>query len=121
MEEIFAPTKDDFKALNAEVKETCRAEIATVRQDLKEATDRIETLEDDHDATRRYVLQLQLNVSSKGKQLCDVCRHLKDIDNQAHRNNIRVRGLPEAKTEENLPVLLESVFNRSWKSLQPTR
>lgn len=38
-------------------------------------------------------------------------RHLEDLDNRGRRNNIRIMGLPEANREENLPLILTSIFN----------
>lgn len=37
------PTKNDIRALIAEVKETCRSKIATMRQDLKMVADRVDS------------------------------------------------------------------------------
>lgn len=37
---------------------------------------------------------------------------MEDLDNRGRRNNIRVRGLPESDASENLPAILESIFNQ---------
>lgn len=105
------PTKEDFQSLVAEVKETCKKEITAIRQDLKHVADRVETLEGDHDETRQYVSQLQTHISAQEKLLYDTRLHLEDLDNRGRRNNIRVRGLKEADTTEDLPAALESIFN----------
>lgn len=106
------PTKDDFKSLVAEVKEACKTEITALRKDLKHVSDRVETLETDHDDTRRYVTQLQSHITAQDKFLNDTRSHLEDIDNRGRRNNIRVRGIPEADNAEDLPSLLSSIFNQ---------
>lgn len=61
---IISQLKMIFKALISEVKEACRAKIATVRQDLKQIADRVEALEEEHNSTRRYISQIQQNITS---------------------------------------------------------
>lgn len=106
------PTKDDFKTLVAEVKEACKIEIAAIRQDLGQVTGRVDSLEADHDSTRRYVSQLQAHISAQDCLLQDTRLHLEDLDNRGRRNNIRVRGVPEAETTEDIPLILEAIFNQ---------
>lgn len=106
------PTKEDFRALVAEVKEACKIEIAAVRQDLRQVSDRVESLESEHDLTRRHISQLQAHVSSQEALLQDTRLHLEDLDNRGRRNNIRIRGLPEVEGVEDLQTTLESIFNR---------
>lgn len=106
------PTKEDFKVLVAEVKEACKVEIAAVRQDLRHVSERVDSLETEHDLTRRYISQLQTHVSSQEALLQDTQLHIEDLDNRGRRNNIRVRGLPEAEGAEDLQTTLESIFNK---------
>lgn len=106
------PTKDGFKALISQVKEVCRAEIDTVRQDLKQMAERVDALEKEHDSMRWYLSQLQMNVTFQAKLLHYTCLHLEDIDNWGWRNYIRVRGLPKATWKDSLWVLLEPIFKQ---------
>lgn len=87
------PTKEDFKTLITEVKDTCRAKIAIMRHDLKTIADRVESLEEAHDATQHCNSQLQLHASAY-TFLRETCCHLEDLGNRGRQNNIRVRGLP---------------------------
>lgn len=105
------PTKEYFKILVSEVREACKAEIANVRQDLKQVSERVEALEGEHDTTRKYVSQLKTHIASQDKMLQETRLHLEDLDNRGRRNNIRVRGLQESDTSENLTDILESIFN----------
>lgn len=106
------PTKEDFKTLLAEVKDTCRTEIASIRQDLTAIADRVDALETAHDSTRSYVAELQTHSSVQATALKETRRHLEDLDNRGRRNNIRIRGLPEAEGREDLQLILESIFNK---------
>lgn len=38
-------------------------------------------------------------------------RHLEDLDNRGRRNNFRIRGVPELGGVEDVPLILESIFN----------
>lgn len=38
-------------------------------------------------------------------------RHLEDLDNRNHRNNIRIRGLLESSGPEDLQSILQTIFN----------
>lgn len=105
------PTKEDFKNLLAEVKDTCRTAIASIRQDLTTITNRVDALEETHDSTKSYVMELQQHSSASVRALRETRRHLEDLDNRGRRNNIRIRGLPEAEGQEDLQVILESIFN----------
>lgn len=74
--------------------------------------ERVDSLEKGHDATRRYTSQLQSQVLAQSRALRDTRRHLEDLDNRGRRNNIRIRGLPEAEGSEDLQLILEAIFNR---------
>lgn len=55
-------------------------------------------------------MQLQAHISSQAKLLQDTGLHLEDLDNRGRRNNIRIRGLPEADSAENLPGLFNQIL-----------
>lgn len=106
------PTKEDFRVLISEVKDTCRAEIASIRQDLQHVSNRVEGLEEAHDSTRAYIAQLHRTIVAQSEFMGDMHNHVEDLDNRGRRNNIRVRGLPEATQAEDLPATLEAIFNK---------
>lgn len=105
------PTKADFQELISEVKDACRQEIAALRQDIQQVTLRVEDLETEHDTTRTYLSHVHPLLSAQSETIRDMNRHLEDLDNRGRRNNIRVRGLPEAAGTENLTEILVSIFN----------
>ena len=57
------------------------------------------------------VHRTQLQGSEHRLMLRDMQRHLEDLDNRGRRNNIRVRGLPEADEAEDLQKTLQTMFN----------
>lgn len=52
-------SKEDFKLMMADMKETLKSEIAVMRQDVKAIANRVDQKEEAHDDLRRYTAQLQ--------------------------------------------------------------
>lgn len=80
------PSKNDFKTLISEIREACGTKISAVRCYLQHIKSRVETLENDHDATGSYITQLHLTVVSQSNAMRDMQRHLEDLDNQGCRS-----------------------------------
>lgn len=83
-----------------------------MRQDIQQVAMMVDELETEHDTTRKYLSHLHPLLSAQTLAMRDMNRYLEDLDNKGRRNNIRVRGLPEASGDENLPMILTSIFNR---------
>ncbi|XP_056387176.1 uncharacterized protein LOC130282688 isoform X2 [Hyla sarda] len=81
-----------------------------MRRDLQHVSGRVD-LEEAHDSTRSYIANLHEAVSAQSAFLGDLHSHVEDLDNRGRRNNIRVRGLPEATRDEDLHATLEAIFN----------
>ncbi|KAM4034741.1 LOW QUALITY PROTEIN: uncharacterized protein ACNLHF_021427 [Anomaloglossus baeobatrachus] len=105
------PTKRDFQALISEVKDTCRSEIAAVRQDVVSISKRINQVENDHNEARTTILHLQSQTSSQAEVIRELPRHIEDLDNRGRRHNIRVRGVLEAQAKEDVTTILQTIFN----------
>lgn len=61
--------------------------------------------------TKHELSQIHARLASQASTLRDFQRHLEDLDNRGRCNNIRVRGLPEATQDEDLPLTLQAIFN----------
>lgn len=105
------PTKQGFRMLIQEVRDTCRSEIGMLRTDLQHLSTKVTPLEEDACDTKQELSQIHARLASQASILRDFQRHLEDLDNRGRRNNIRVRGLPEATQEEDLPSTLQAIFN----------
>lgn len=105
------PTKEDFRQLIEDVKSTCRTEIQVLQTGLKHLADRMEMAEEEIQETKLAVHRTQLQGADHREMLRDMQRHVEDLDNRGRRNNIRVRGIPEAEGPEDLQTILQSVFN----------
>lgn len=105
------PTKQDFRMLIQEVRDTSRTEISMLRTDLHQLSTKVASLEEETCDTKIELSQIHDRLTSQASTLRNFQRHLEDLDNRGRRNNIRVRGLPEATQEEDLNVTLQAIFN----------
>lgn len=105
------PTKQDFCMLIQEVRETCRSEINMLWTDLHHLSTRVSSLEEDSGDIKHEISHIHSQLTSQASTLWDFHRHLEDLDKRGRRNNIRIRGLPEATQDEDLPVTLQATFN----------
>lgn len=107
------PSKDDLKTMLTDVKETFKSEIASMRQDIKDVAGRVEMMEEAHEDIREFTSQLYQYALTQ--TLRESRQHLEDLNNRGQRNNTRVQGLPEAEGSEDVPLILENIFNECHK------
>lgn len=94
-----------------EVRETCRSEINMLRTDLHHFFTKVTSLEKDVCDTKHEITQIHICLASQASTLWDFQHYLEDLDNRGRRNNIRVRGLPEANQDKDLPCTLQAIFH----------
>lgn len=104
------PTKTDIKAMILHLEETHRRDIQEVRGEVSSLSnrvtsgetavspleDRVSALEQARDSHRDTVISLQL--------------HLENIEDRSLRNNLRLRGIPEAISSDHLAEEVKEVF-----------
>lgn len=95
-------------AIAADIKATLSATIA---EEVRGLTHRLDTVERDGARRGTAIAQLQETSSRFTTHLIHINRHLEDLDNRGRRNNIRVRGLPETILPDKLDGAVRSIFN----------
>ncbi|XP_056378973.1 uncharacterized protein LOC130274559 [Hyla sarda] len=90
------PTKVDISNLTVQVVDKCKQDFAQLSTELSSLSARVDAVEATQDSTLSSLQALQSVVSSNLDQMFYFQQHLDDIENQSRRNNIRIRGLPEA-------------------------
>lgn len=58
----------------------------------------------------KAISRLEKVTKTHSSYLIAINRHLEDLDNSGRRNNIRVRGIPETVTAEQIKPALQSIF-----------
>ncbi|XP_018408440.1 PREDICTED: contactin-5, partial [Nanorana parkeri] len=105
------PTKRDFRLLIQEVRDTCKTEIQVLHKDFQQLTQRVEDIDGEVQTTKQDIYRLQSQSVAQAAIIRDLQRHVEDLDNRGRRNNIRIKGLPEATGTEDLPAVLQMLFN----------
>lgn len=104
-----------------EVRDTCRSEINMLHTDLHHLAAKVHSIEEEAYDTKMEISHIHDRLSTQASALREFQRHLEDLDNRGRRNNIRVRGLPEATQDEDLQVTLQAIFNNVLGCLENQR
>ncbi|CAH2283020.1 Hypothetical predicted protein [Pelobates cultripes] len=111
-------TRRDKSEMVAELRAVIREEIAAVRADLTALEHRVDALDAEHLQNTHRQQAADLATTRQGNLLLDLRRQVEDLDNRGRRNNIRIRGLPEAEGE--LPhELLTGLFSHLMGEAAP--
>ncbi|CAH2312579.1 Hypothetical predicted protein [Pelobates cultripes] len=98
-------TRRDKSEMVAELRAVIREEIAAVRADLTALEHRVDALDADRIQNAHRQQAVDLATTRQGNLLLDLRRQVEDLDNRGRRNNIQVRGLPEAEGERPQEIL----------------
>lgn len=90
------PSKADFEALATRLESTLREDIGTLQQTTAQLTERVDSMESWSNNTDRCIEQLERDRDRLQSALLHSYLHIEDLEDRSLRNNIRVRGLPEA-------------------------
>lgn len=96
------PTKVDMEALVLRVEEQHRRDFQQIRAEVGGLDDRLTRGEASVSVLEARVAQMEQAHSLYQDQLAEVQLHAEDLENRSRRNNLRLRGLPEATGPENL-------------------
>lgn len=61
--------------------------------------------------TEHALIRLDYITTTHSQHMIDMNRQIEDLDNRRRRHNIRVRGIPESITPEQIRPALSSIFN----------
>ncbi|CAH2303268.1 Hypothetical predicted protein [Pelobates cultripes] len=100
-------TNRDKAAMVAELRVAIREEILEVRRDLTALEQRVTELESENLQAIQHSQAAHHATARQGSVLLDLRRQVEDLDNRGRRNNIRVRGLPEADNEDLFEALTQ--------------
>ncbi|CAH2218919.1 Hypothetical predicted protein [Pelobates cultripes] len=104
------PAKEDLRSATSELGATIRQDIQALRADMQGLSDRVSHVEAASDSLRAAQTILAEAADTCSEQVRGMALHIEDLDNRGHRNNIRLRGLPEDSPLQLWESLLE-IFN----------
>ncbi|XP_056403194.1 transmembrane protein 260 isoform X4 [Hyla sarda] len=105
------PTKNDLSALALDLKHAWRQDLHPVQQDVSDLQERVAALETFQATALDTIRGLQSSLSTQSSTQLAMADHLDDVENRSRRNNVRIRGLPEATRNQELFPTVTGIFN----------
>ncbi|CAH2224076.1 Hypothetical predicted protein [Pelobates cultripes] len=102
-------TKTDLQVLSGNIHALIRLDVTALRTEII-AHGRLQNLEETTQVNAERAVTTNTVVIRQGNMLLALWRQMEDLENRGHRSNIRVRGLPEPPTEEDVEVTLKALF-----------
>lgn len=104
------PTKDDIRTMLVNLEETHRRETQETRGEIVAVQARVETLETSAAVDDTRIVALEIHQVRQDLQWVSLQLHLEDLEDWGRRNNLRLRGVPEAEEDEDVTAVLQAVF-----------
>lgn len=104
------PTKADIAALIATVEATHRTEMKAVRAEVSALATRMKSGESSLTALEHRMTLLEDTQDAQTEALQDQWLRLEEMEDRSRRNNLRLRGLPEATGPEDLADTAVAIF-----------
>uniref|UniRef100_A0A8C5P860 Transposase element L1Md-A101/L1Md-A102/L1Md-A2 n=1 Tax=Leptobrachium leishanense TaxID=445787 RepID=A0A8C5P860_9ANUR len=105
------PTKRDLESLFSHMEAKFYAKFAELGADVRQLGGRVQDLEDDRDASVAHLDRLQTQLNEQSQYVTELRRSVDDLDNRGSCNNVRIRGIPEPEDTEDIPLILQTLFN----------
>ncbi|CAH2325024.1 Hypothetical predicted protein [Pelobates cultripes] len=88
--------------------------LATLHEEVSHVGNRMQTLDEEGITTALQLTKIQSLQQTHNEAILFLQRKIEDLDNRGRRNNLRIRGLPEAPDgeSENVTLTLTSLFNK---------
>lgn len=104
-------TYEDMSGFAADIKASFSAAITDLKTSLLVLQEKMAAEETAGKQRDTRIHRLDKVTSSHARHFIEMNRHLEDLDNRGRRNNIRVRGIPESVLTDQIPSVLQRVFN----------
>lgn len=114
------PMKQDIESLIQRVEEAHHRDIQPVRTEIGALTDRVDAGESSISSLEVRMEALEQANIAQAESAVALQLHLEDLEDRSRRNNLRLRGLPEATGAENLQDTVTAIFQRVLASPQST-
>lgn len=114
------PTRADIESLIQRVEEAHRRDIQEVKTELNTINTRVTTGENLTSALEARVLSLEQARESQAIEVQEMQLHIEEMEDRSRRNNLRLRGIPEATGSEDLAETVTAIFHRLLETPPPT-
>lgn len=114
------PTRADIETLIQRIEEAHSRDIQEIRTDLHTVTDRVASRETVTAALESRVQALECANDSHTRETQEMQLHLEKMEDRSRRNNLRLRGIPEATGPEDLQETVTAIFHRIMEAPPPS-
>lgn len=104
------PTKTDIEAMILRLEETHRRDIQEVRGEVSSLSERVTLGEMAVSSLEDRVSALEQAQDSHKDSAISLQLHLEEIEDRSRRNNLRLRGIPEAVGSDQLAETVKEIF-----------
>ncbi|CAH2282447.1 Hypothetical predicted protein [Pelobates cultripes] len=104
------PSRADLAQMLGKLETTFQQKMESLNSEITQVGRRVQDLEDERGSHHTLMHSISAKVQAQERHLSMMQRSLDDIDNRGRRNNLRIKGIPEAEGE-NLYNILASLFN----------
>ncbi|PIO31496.1 hypothetical protein AB205_0176850, partial [Aquarana catesbeiana] len=111
MSTLMSGLKKELAGMFHSLEKSIKKEITAVRSDMSHILVRVEETEQRQDTQAVAIKDLQDTVTQLAFAYRASMYKLEDLENRNRRNNIRVRGLPEATGDSDLEPSIRGIFN----------
>lgn len=106
------PTRADIEALVGRVEAAHKKEIHEVKQDVKTLSARLTSGESSLESLEQRVSYLETQQKTQSQAAVELQLRLEETEDRSRRNNVRLRGLPEATGPSDLLATATDIFKR---------
>ncbi|XP_073399288.1 uncharacterized protein [Dendrobates tinctorius] len=85
-------------------------DLSTIKKDIQQIGSRVEELEEAQSKLSAFAGDLKPGLQQQEDHINSLYTAMEDIENRNRRNNLRVRGVPEATDREDVPAILYELF-----------
>ncbi|CAH2276948.1 Hypothetical predicted protein, partial [Pelobates cultripes] len=126
------PSKADLQTMMGKLEATLHTKLAEMGTEIQQMNLKVTDLEEEKDVMQAQILNISSTLESHIHFMSATQRHIDDLDNRGRRNNLRIRGIPEAQNEDLTAILTElftlvigdsgtsqMLIDRAHRSLRP--
>lgn len=104
------PTRADIEALILRIEEAHNKAIQEVREDLHTVENRVTSGENRISTLEERMQAMEQSHQAHSLEAQEMQLHLEEMEDRSRRNNLRLRGIPEATGQEDLAATATAIF-----------
>ncbi|CAH2293706.1 Hypothetical predicted protein [Pelobates cultripes] len=106
-------SKEDMASMLSKLENSMQERLSAITLEVRQIGLQVGDLEGDRDNLQLSLHNLEQRQDAHKSKLVQIMCHTEDLNNRGRRNNLRVRGIPEAQgDQEDIRDTLQNLFNK---------